>query len=191
MAHQVPARYTKEALEDDTIYGAAMKALNPRQRGFVLALYELGDRPAHSDCARAAGYEGDDNYLRVQGHRLSHHPKVLAAIREEADRRALGLLPLAHRRMEGMLLDPNHKDHATMVKHTQALSGQSPKQIHVVEHIHDRKEILDGIKGLLLQMRGLGINIDDRAMTPIDVEFNDVTPTALPAPSSQGIEDLL
>src|ERR1700676_29923 len=135
-------RYTKEALENDAILGPAMQALNPRQRGFVMAKFDLGDHPSDVECARAAGYDGTKQSVIVQAHRLAHSDKILAAIHEEATRRASGLLPLAHRRIADKLLNPNDKENFAVAKHVQALSGISPKQVHVVEHINDRKSLI-------------------------------------------------
>lgn len=66
--------------------GPAMAVLNERQRAFVRAYIALG-RNGYQDnslAAKEAGYTGSDEHLRVQGHRLSHDPRVMAAILEEA-----------------------------------------------------------------------------------------------------------
>ncbi len=67
--------------------GPAMKDLNDRQRVFVVALLNQGTKHNQSAAARAAGYEGDRNTLKVTGHNLAHSPKVQAAILEEAKKR--------------------------------------------------------------------------------------------------------
>lgn len=66
--------------------GPAMRALNERQRLFVVATFEQGKRDATA-CARAAGYQGDPNTMRVTAHRLSHDPRIIAAMKEEGQRR--------------------------------------------------------------------------------------------------------
>jgi len=65
--------------------GPAMLALDEKRRRFVVAY--IGDSRDATRCARAAGYDGTHGALRVQSHRLMHSLKVIAAIKEEADRR--------------------------------------------------------------------------------------------------------
>ncbi len=74
-------------LPAETKLGPAMKALNERQRLFVIALLDLGGRKNHRRAAKFAGYDGDAITLKVTGHRLAHDPKVQAAILEEAKSR--------------------------------------------------------------------------------------------------------
>ena len=189
---KMPARYTREALEDETDLGPAMQSLNSRQRGFVMAKFDLMEAnqlPTDIDCARAAGYEGTDKSLKVQAHKLAYNVRVLAAIKEEAERRCINLLPLAHRRMTELVIDRTHKDHFQAIKHQQALSGFSPKQVHVVEHVHDKGALIQEIKGSLALLRGLGIKVTEE-LIPIeaqDAEFEDASEEH----SDEGIEDLI
>lgn len=74
-------------LPADSKMGPCMKALNERQRLFVIALLDLGGRKNHRRAAQFAGYEGGPLVLRVTGHRLAHDPKVQAALLEEAKAR--------------------------------------------------------------------------------------------------------
>lgn len=178
-------RYTEEALEVNDL-GPAMRSLNDRQRSFVMALFDLGDHPSNADAARAAGYKGDGNAMRVTGHRLMHSESIQAAIKEEADRRQTMMLPLAQKRLQSLVLDPQAKDHFPAIKHAQALSGQSPKQIHVVEHVADRKAIIADIKGALAMMRELGISVSEK-LVPIDTDFEELEY----AGSTEGLEDIL
>jgi hypothetical protein len=185
----VPARYTDEALEAAADLGPAMRALNPRRRAFVLALFDLGDHPSNADCARAAGYEGDTNYIALQGYRLSHAENVQAAIREEADRRCTTLLPLAHRRMTELMSDAKPEVRLAALKHQQALTGMSPKQVHVVEHINDRSALIREIEGSMKLLQSLGVNIATEALVPkrkeaIEADFEEVG-------TNSGLEDLL
>lgn len=60
--------------------GPALKALNDRQRAFVVALVSGASQ---GKAAQAAGYNGTEEVLRVTGHRLAHDEKVQAAIVEE------------------------------------------------------------------------------------------------------------
>lgn len=184
------ARYTKEALASVQDLGPAMRALTDKQRGFVMAMFDLGDSPTYTDCARAAGYEAkEETSFRVIGHQLAHSEKIQLAIKEEADRRVIGMVPLATKRLHQLLLDRTEKDHFSAVKHTQALTGQSPKQVHVVEHIHDRSAMIQEIKGSLALLKHLGIAVGADLVPPdaTDAEFEEVDPES----STEGLEDLL
>ncbi len=72
--------------------GPAMAELNERQREFVrkwVALGYQGEVDA-TEAAREAGYaKGSYGALRVAGHRLSHDPKVQAAILEVCRKEAV------------------------------------------------------------------------------------------------------
>lgn len=66
-------------------FGPAMAALNERQRRFVRSFIELGRNGTqdHSLAAREAGYSAEsEGALRVTAHRLSHDPRIQAAILE-------------------------------------------------------------------------------------------------------------
>src|SRR3954453_12346600 len=73
---------TIEAAADES-WEPAMAELNPKQRAFVLG-YVCQTNADATAAARLAGYEsnGSDQSIRVTGFRLTHDPKVLAAIRE-------------------------------------------------------------------------------------------------------------
>jgi phage terminase small subunit len=67
-------------------FGAAMTALDERARKFVVLRVWHGKNPTQA--AKGAGYGAkSDGYLRVQGHRLMRQDRVIAALKEEAERR--------------------------------------------------------------------------------------------------------
>ena len=107
-----------------------MEACNDRQKRFVFALFDLGERGNNTEAARAAGVTGDDNYLHVAGWRLAHSAKVQAALKEEAERRTTAMLPLSTRNLEAIALDGTHKDHFGAVKHLRESNGLGAKQVH-------------------------------------------------------------
>lgn len=72
---------------EDRHLGPAMKALSDRQRLYVVACVDAGCWKNHTKAARLAGYTGSEGSLKVQGYRLSHNPKVQAALLEEAKKR--------------------------------------------------------------------------------------------------------
>ena len=83
-----------------------MSELNDRQRAFVDAMLEFG---GHIKKALViAGYSTTGHH--AQGTRLMHHPKVLAAIREEADRRFKAGAILSSSVIMEIASDPTHKD---------------------------------------------------------------------------------
>src|SRR5271166_119358 len=63
--------------------------LTPKQRAFVMALFELPD-PTLADCVRAAGYAGTGQTIHSMGQKLMHHQGVQAAMQAEMYRRAEG-----------------------------------------------------------------------------------------------------
>lgn len=71
----------------DEKLGEEMLALNERERKFVIACVLFGCATNHAKGARLAGYSGSPAYLAVQGHRVSHRPKVQAALLAEARKR--------------------------------------------------------------------------------------------------------
>jgi phage terminase small subunit len=117
---------------DEESLGPAMKALNPSQRRFALAAVMF---PLAKDfqIARAAGYSDfSHGALRVCAHRLFHDEKVLAAIKECADKeiRSSALLGLA--RMDG------HKDQLKAAQGRVGLAGFTVEQnINVNQKITD------------------------------------------------------
>ena len=66
--------------------GPAMLAINAQQRKFVVGYITSGGKSA-ARVARAAGYSDLRNGSKVRAWELTHNPKVLAALKEEADRR--------------------------------------------------------------------------------------------------------
>ncbi len=168
--NMTPAKLASAAIANESDLGPAMRALNPRQRAFVDAMFVLGTDATYADAARAAGYESDTaNALRVQAHRLAHSDKVQAAMREEAERRCAGLLPIAHAGMATILTSPQHPDHFKAIKHAQALAGVAPTQKHEVVHKHDAASLkADLLAAMDLLKSVAGPMID---VTPEEVSF--------------------
>ena len=92
-------------------WGPAMAALNPKQRAFCLA-YVLQTNAEATAAARLAGYEdnGSGQSIRVQGFRLTHNAKVLAAIREVVTARGSKNLPVYVNALERVAANDQHKD---------------------------------------------------------------------------------
>lgn len=106
---------TKKAMglppgEEDGKLGPKMSALTEKQREFVRYLVERGDRD-HTHCAKLAGYSANSaNSLRVTAHHLFHDERIQEAIREESQRRLVGMLPLATRIVGDILASEDAKD---------------------------------------------------------------------------------
>ncbi len=151
--------------------GPAMSALNPRQQAFVVAMFELGASGTYVDAARRAGYpDNDTGYIRLAAHRLAHSDKVQAAFREEAERMAAGLLPLAHKMMADIAKNPSHPDHFKAIKHSQALAGVSPTQRHEVVHKHDVAGLRADLFAAMDLLKSVAPMID---VTPNRIDEND------------------
>ena len=134
--------------------GPAMEALTPMQRAFVEALFVLGTGK-YTAAARMAGHTGTEGSLRVWAHRAAHNPKVVAAIREESDRRCVTLLPVAHKALENIVRDGESKDHFAAVKHVQALAGVSPTQKTEVVVKHDTESLRAEIAAAIDHLRAV------------------------------------
>ena len=89
--------------------GPAMLALSKPMRCFVVALLETGGIDA-TRAAGAAGYGGTQNSQWQAAHRLSHNPKVMLAIKEEADKRLRAGAILAASALVEICGDVRHKD---------------------------------------------------------------------------------
>src|SRR5712671_1981149 len=107
--------------------GPKMRALpSDRMRAFVEYLAKTGTRN-ECEAARAAGYL-DGPGLNVTAHRLSKDERILAALREECERRTRFTLPGAVHALERMIDDPDHRGHLEAVKLALAMGGLTVKQ---------------------------------------------------------------
>jgi phage terminase small subunit len=88
-------------------YGPAMRVLTPLQRAFVEAWVEnpvINGRQA----ALRAGYSGHKGAERVQAHMNLRNERVLAAIREETDKRLRSCAPLGAAVLVEIVNNPDH-----------------------------------------------------------------------------------
>lgn len=97
--------------------GIAMKALpTDRHRAFVRALYQV--KPGHGSGVKAAKLSGWGQPLSSAASmatiasRLMHDERILAAIREEDQKRIRASAPRAISALTRLVEDPKHKDHA-------------------------------------------------------------------------------
>lgn len=146
--NNLPAKFRSPALaKKDADLGPAMLKLNSRQRAFVDYLVTFGCKPGDfTEAYRAAGYEACDGALRVGAHRLIHSDPIQAAIREEMDRRAVAVLPMALGTMIKIAGDPQHKDAAKTAKDLAALAGMSPINRSEVKVKHEGLSLPDQLR---------------------------------------------
>lgn len=194
LALQIPGDAIQMAMDHGQL-GPAMRALNPQQRVFVYGLVELGGNA--TGAAAAAGYGQDSptleqrrNAQRVRGYQLSHDPKVLAAIKEEAEKRLNSGALIAASALLEMVTDPLSKFRYKAAVELLNRSGLIVETQHrvTVEHTGSDKEMIDRIKQLA---GGLGIDpvrLLGSAGVIIDADFTEVTPAQT---STAGLEDIL
>lgn len=128
-----------------------MRALNASQRRFALAAVQF---PLAKDwqIARAAGYSDfSHGALRVCAHRLFHDDKVLAAIKELADKEIRGSALLGIATMKKIARNDLHKDQLKAATGLVGLAGFTVEQkISVNQTVTDRTgaEMLERIRQL-------------------------------------------
>ena len=118
--------------------GPAMLALTPVQRRFAIAavMYPLAK---DWQIAKAAGYS-DKSYgsLRVKAHNQFHNEKVLAAIKECADKEIRGSAMLGIATMKKIVRNDLHKDQLKAAQTLVGLAGFTIDQnINVKQTIRD------------------------------------------------------
>lgn len=122
--------------------GPAMRALNERQQLFVVACFEQPKRD-NTAAARVAGYQGNDNTLRVTAHRLSHDPRIIAALREEGMRRMDMLGAKAIDKLGDVL--ESATDHKTSLKAIEMVLNRVGFHSRT-EHINKNENVLSDIE---------------------------------------------
>ncbi|CAB4132135.1 hypothetical protein UFOVP134_40 [uncultured Caudovirales phage] len=182
-------------IPDDADLGPAMRELNPSQRAFVFAVVECGGDYTRAAAAAGYGDKGKDqatyvNTIRAAGSRLSRDKKVIAAMREEAERRLQASALMAVEQLKLMALDPHSKHQYKAAVALLDRLGMAPidrKEITVKHRMTDEqlkasirdfadKMGLDPAK-LLGHNRAVEANITE-------AEFEPVT-------GREGLEDLL
>lgn len=175
--------------------GPAMRALNPRQRVFVIAAIESGSN-SHTDWARHAGYSDEGGGLRVQAYRLAHDEKILKAIHEESARRLRSGVGLAvntiARIMTESLDEKMQLKAADMILNRGGLHAVSEHNVNV-KHELDETEKLARIISLAGQ---LGIDPakligEERAKTLPAPKLDETIEAEYTVHSVEGLEDLL
>ena len=134
---------------EPTGLGPAMTALNPSQRRFAIAAVMF---PLAKDwqIAKAAGYsDRSHGALRVSAHRLFHDEKVLAAIRECADKEVRSGAMLGIATIKKIVRSDGHRDQFKAAAMLAGLSGFSVAQnINVNQTVTDNsgKAVMERIE---------------------------------------------
>lgn len=141
-----------EAIEDRPGLGPAMKALNSRQRMFVIALFEIPEC-SPTAAARLAGYiDNGGAGIRVQAGRLKNDARVQAAIIEYARTMEAVNLPQTIHAIRQIGRNEQHKDQLRALLSLKQIGGLHDvieKNVNVNVTI-SAKEKLDWLKDRLL-----------------------------------------
>ena len=183
--HSMTNRKNIAVVSHDKSIGPAMAGLTDLQRDFVRIFVDHGGRNAAACYRLAYPNCSTEGAAKVNAHKLMHSENVLAAIREEADKRLrTGALLGASVLME-IADNPVHKDQLKAATELLNRAGLIVATQHnvVVEDRRTNNEIIETIARLAmknnLDVSSLLGNTDDT----IDVEYEELSP--------DGLEDLL
>ncbi|MCW5750875.1 MAG: terminase small subunit [Alphaproteobacteria bacterium] len=150
---------------------SAFDSLTPRQAKFVTSYVRLGGKPQAAGLA--AGYSGRSAH--VSASKLLRLPKILAAIREETERRLTANVALAAEALVN--LAETAESESVRLQAAQALLDRGGMLLaHRTEHVHTLRdertdqELRDRILALAHEVG-------------LPAKLVDVTPAALPAPA--------
>lgn len=167
-----------------------MRACTEGQRRFVVALLDTGGQN-HTKAAELAGYGGTDGSRRVAAYHLARHPNVIAAVREEADRRLRGGAILGASVMIEIASDPMHKDRFKAADRLLGSAGLNLETVsrHIIEDHRSDNELLLAIAAIakkngLDPSKLLGRPLETEV---VDAEFSEVTKQE----NFDGLEDIL
>lgn len=173
--------------------GPKMRKLSPQQRSFVYAMTACGGNMTRA--ALAAGYGAGsetekqrEKAARVAGSRLASEPKVLEAIKEEAEKRLHSGALIAASTLLEIVGDPLHKDRLKAASQLLDRAGLIIETKHTVNVTHSGadRETVARITDLATKL-----GLDPKALLGqtgpiIDAEFEEVPreadPPEAPAP---------
>lgn len=159
---------------DQDNLGPAMRELTALQQRFVIALLECGGTN-ESKAARMAGYGGGDETCRVVGFNNIRKPHVLAALREEADKRLHSGAILAASVMVEIAMDRDHKDRYKAADNLLNRAGLVIQTQHkiIVDDQRTDQEVIARVRMLATELK-----IDPKKLLEsvgfVDAEFTEV-----------------
>lgn len=139
----------KEVVSSDEL-GPAMLALDERQRKFVFNwLGNVGRDGAKA--AREAGYSDEKDGAKVRAHRLLRSPRIIAALKEEADRDVGLLRVIAQMKLKQQVMAKKPKLAVIDSALDRTGFGRQTTQDIRVEHVDNRStaEILAEVRRLM------------------------------------------
>lgn len=153
---------------DPADLGPSMLALTPLQRRFVLGwVRSRGKNGAR--IARAAGYSDAGEAAKVKAHYLLRNPRILAALREEADRHLDGIAVLAVLGLGDLINSKNEKTRQVAVDSVLDRTGYGRQSQHKVQVEHTDARSTTELMALVEKYRA------GRALpAPIEGEFKEV-----------------
>lgn len=171
-----------------------MRALpTDRMRAFVAALLETGTNNARR-AAQMAGYQGDENTLKVSGHRLMHDDRIQAAMVEEGRRRLTSGAILATSQLVTMLEDPDKRIRLKAIDMTLNRIG-----LHNVNETRNVNETIgsdDELVGRIMRLaQSLGMDpallLGQQMPKPIEINPPVIDAEFEIVGSTEGLEDIL
>lgn len=184
--------YTASTMANKRTFGPAMQQLSERERNFVIALCETGGYD-HTKAAVAAGYgENRRDSAKQAAWRLSHRPKVQAAIAEEAQKRLNAASILAATVMVDIANDVNHKDRFKAADRLLERGGLLVATKHEID-VKDDRTIAQLENFIVQKANELGLDpkklLGSKRVTTVgdvlDAEYEELDGT------DEGLEDLL
>lgn len=176
--------------------GPAMRALNPQQRAFVIAMGEVTDGN-QTTAALMAGYGADSATdaqrkaaARVRGSVLAQDPKVLAAIKECAEKRLHSGALIATKALLEMVNDPLDKNRFKAACRLLDQAGLVVVTQHQVTHVHGQNSDKETIARITDLASKLGIDANKllgQTGPVIDAEFEEIPND--PAPQAEDADD--
>jgi Terminase small subunit len=168
----------KNLLLPTTEFGPEMRKLFVVEQMFVCMLFN--GATSATKAAELAGVEADTRAnLRVKAHRMLRNPLVIAAIKEEAQRRTVALLPRAQMALANLIENPHSEHHFKAINTVRSESGLAAvvkKVIDVNVNVTDK----DKLKAIELFAKNHGIDpktllgFDPHPTT--DAEFEEIEP---------------
>lgn len=161
--------------------GPAMSALTDTQQRFVVALVEQGGKNAARAYQRATDCSEDNAHKNAW---RMNTPAVMAAIREEADRRIRGGAVLGASVLIEIAEDVLHKDRYKAAERLLASAGLIVATEHkiIVEDKRSTDEIMRSMKRIAKEG---GLDLKEVLSDALDVEFEEVV-----EPDFAGLEDI-
>ena len=169
---------------DPAALGPAMLELTEKQQKFVVALLETG---GDNECG-AAQIAGYGTGYATRSYELMRNPRVLAAIREEADKRIRSGALIAASKLVVIAKNDNHKDQLKAIDMLLNRSGMIVQTQHKVT-VEDNRTPEEVVARTAALAKALGLDpqkvLASVGIEYVDADFAEVVKPALPAPTAE------